>query len=63
MEDPIGFKASSDPDTMYYHQAMRARDKEQFTPAIVKDVTIHMNEDWSNKKEQKFSEESFNVTR
>ena len=26
-------------------------------------VTIHMNEDWSNKKEQKFSEESFNVTR
>jgi len=27
MAEPIGFKASSDPDTMYYHQAMRAPHK------------------------------------
>ena len=28
MADPIGFKASTDPDTIYYHQAMKAPDKE-----------------------------------
>lgn len=37
MKDPIGFKASTDPDTMYYHQAMKAPDKEQFISAIVKE--------------------------
>jgi len=42
MTDPIGFKASSDPDTMYCHQAMRAPDKEQFLAAIVKEINDHI---------------------
>jgi len=42
MVDPIGFKASSDPDTMYYHQAMRAPDKDQFLAAIVKEINDHI---------------------
>jgi len=47
MADPIGFKASSDPDTMYYHQAMRGPDKEQFTAAIVKEIKDHItNNHW-----------------
>jgi len=28
MKDPIRFKASADPDTMYHHQTMKAPDKE-----------------------------------
>eukprot|EP00957_Ditylum_brightwellii_P108488 8275080-Ditylum_brightwellii.AAC.1 len=33
--DPISFKASSDPDTLYYHQTMAAPDREEFRAAIV----------------------------
>ena len=39
--DPIAFKASSDPDTLYYHQAMQADDKEQFLEAIDKEIAAH----------------------
>ena len=47
MKDPIGFKASTDPDTMYYHQAMKAPDKEQFISAIVKEINDHItNNHW-----------------
>jgi len=42
MKDPIGFKASTDPDTMYYHQAKKAPDKEQFISAIVKEINDHI---------------------
>jgi hypothetical protein len=47
MQDPIAFKASGDPDTMYYHQAMAASDKDQFLEAIVKEVNAHIeNNHW-----------------
>jgi len=47
MKDPIGFKASTNPDTMYYHQAMKTPDKEQFISAIVKEINDHIiNNHW-----------------
>jgi len=33
----MAFKASTDPDTMYYHQAMREPDKDKFQEAIKKE--------------------------
>jgi hypothetical protein len=48
MCDPIAFKASSDPDTMYYHQAMTAPDRQHFLSAIVKEVNDHItNNHWA----------------
>jgi hypothetical protein len=38
------FKASTDPDTMYYHQAMKEPDKEQFLAAIDKECEAHFKE-------------------
>jgi hypothetical protein len=32
--EPVAMKASTDPDTMYYHQAIREPDKEKFHEAI-----------------------------
>jgi hypothetical protein len=40
--DPISFKATADPDTMYLHKAMRAPDAEQFKEAMRKEVESHM---------------------
>ena len=38
--DPIECcKAVSDPDTLYYHQAMKEPDREKFKEAMVKEVT------------------------
>ncbi len=37
----LAFKASTDPDTMYYHQAMKEPDKEQFLTAIDKECEAH----------------------
>ena len=42
MCDPIAFKANSDPDTMYYHEAIRAPDHDEFLQAIVKEVNAHI---------------------
>jgi len=40
-----GMKAvKSDPDTMYYHQAMREPDKDEFKKAMVKEVTSQIEE-------------------
>jgi hypothetical protein len=41
--DPIAFalKATSDPDTMYYHQAMKEPDSAQFKAAMTKEVDAH----------------------
>ena len=48
MCDPIAFKASSDPDTLYYHEAMAAPDRKQFLEAIVKEVNAHIeNNHWA----------------
>ena len=38
MRDPITFKASGDPDNMYYHEALNAPDKDAFLQVIVKEV-------------------------
>ena len=47
MNDPIAFKASSDPDTMYYHEAMSAPDRKEFLKAIIKEVNDHIdNNHW-----------------
>jgi Reverse transcriptase (RNA-dependent DNA polymerase) len=41
--DPIAFalKATSDPDTMYYHEAMREPDSQEFRTAMTKEVDDH----------------------
>jgi Reverse transcriptase (RNA-dependent DNA polymerase) len=41
--DPLMiYKATSDPDTMYMHQAMREPDRDEFKKAMVKEVTDQM---------------------
>jgi hypothetical protein len=40
----LAFKASTDPDTMYYNQAMKEPDKEQFLAAIDKEYEAHFKE-------------------
>jgi hypothetical protein len=42
MTDPIAFLAKADEDTMYFHQAMKAPDKEEFAKAIVKEMNDHI---------------------
>ena len=42
MRDPITFKATSDPDMMYYHQAIKAPDRDEFLQAIVKEINDHI---------------------
>ena len=37
-ENPLALKAVADPDTMYWHQAMREPDREQFQKAMEKEV-------------------------
>jgi hypothetical protein len=39
--DPISFSATSDPDTMYWHQAMQQPDKKEFIKAAEKEVKSH----------------------
>jgi hypothetical protein len=41
MEDPIAFTASSSPDTMYLHEALKAPVREQFIKAMVEEVEAH----------------------
>ena len=44
---PITFVASSDPDIMYYHQAMNEHDHEQFRRSVQKEIKDHkMNQHW-----------------
>ncbi len=38
---PLAFKAKSDPDSMYYHQAMKQPDREKFIEAIEKELQGH----------------------
>ena len=41
--DPLmAFKATSDPDTMYHHEAMKEPDAAEFTKAMVKEVEDQM---------------------
>jgi hypothetical protein len=41
MSDPIAFAASSDPDTMYMHEALREPDRAQFLEAMQKEIKDH----------------------
>lgn len=41
MEDPIAFSATSDPDTMYLHEAKREADWPAFRQAMAKEVNDH----------------------
>ena len=34
----LAYKATSDPDTMYYHQAMKEHDKEEFKSSMMKEI-------------------------
>ena len=45
--DLIAFAASNDPDTLYYHQAMKEPDREEFIRAIVTEINGHVEgEHW-----------------
>jgi hypothetical protein len=41
MAYPIAFAASSDPDIMYLHEALKQPDRKQFVQAMVDEVTTH----------------------
>jgi hypothetical protein len=41
--DPITFSVNSDPDTMYWHQAMQEPDKAEFIKAAVSEVKSHVD--------------------
>ena len=42
--DLLAFKASTDPDTMYHHQAMREPDRNKFLKAMQDECTAHYKE-------------------
>jgi hypothetical protein len=44
-QHPLALKASTDPDIMYYHQAMKQPDKIKFEEAMDKELKGHMEED------------------
>ena len=41
MSDPIAYLAKSDPDTMYFDQAIRQPDRKEFINSIVREVNSH----------------------
>ena len=41
-KDPMAFKASSDPDITYLHEAMQQKDKKKFADAMEKEVNDQM---------------------
>jgi len=43
MKDPISFAGLIEKDTMYYHEAMGAPDREEFIKAIVKEINDHID--------------------
>ena len=45
---PMAFAASSDPDTMYYHEAMQQVDADRFREAMEKEIQAHQrNKHWT----------------
>ncbi len=42
IDDPLAFKASTDPDIMYMHEAMKQKDKDKFIEAMEKEVADRM---------------------
>ena len=45
MQDHIAFKASSNPNIMHYHEAMKAPGREQFLQALIQEVNAHIDGD------------------
>ena len=43
LDDPMAFKASTDPDIMYMHEAVREKDKHKFIEAMEKEVRDQMD--------------------
>ena len=41
-QHPLAFKASTDPDSMYYHQAMKEPDRKKFEEAMDKELEDHL---------------------
>ena len=41
LSNPIAFATSADPDIMYYHQAMKEPDHEQFKRSVLKEIHDH----------------------
>jgi Reverse transcriptase (RNA-dependent DNA polymerase) len=57
MMDPIAFLAKSDPDTLYYHQAMKAKDAKEFRMAMQGKIDSHCDNDhWEIIKRTKVPE-------
>ena len=47
LDSPIVFAASMDPDTMYFHEAMRELDRDKFLEAMQKEIQDHeTNQHW-----------------
>jgi hypothetical protein len=47
MNDPIAFAASTNPDILYYHEAMKQPDRLKFMDAIVQEMNAHIeNKNW-----------------
>jgi hypothetical protein len=44
MIDPVAFLAKRDEETMYFHQAMKAPDRDEFVKAIVNTIIKEMND-------------------
>ena len=43
MVDPISFAGITEKDTMYFHEAMAAADREEFIKAVVKEINDHID--------------------
>jgi uncharacterized protein (DUF486 family) len=57
MADPIAFLAKTDPDTLYYHQAMKAPDAKEFQQAMQGQVGHHCNnKHWEVRKRSQVQE-------
>ena len=57
MNDPIAFLAKSDPDILYYHQAMKAEDAKEFRLAMQGEVDAHCdNAHWALCKREQVPE-------
>ena len=47
LSNPIALAASADPNIMYYHQAMKEPDHEQFRRSVLKEIQDHKtNQHW-----------------
>ena len=47
LSNPIAFATSADPNIMYYHQAMKEPDFQQFRRSVLREIQDHeMNQHW-----------------